>query len=339
MFKLRTCPWCNAFRDDTEKNLCCLKGKKIVTPEMFPAWDRKFSEVVQRHAIVLFSHSREINNDLCFTSMGSDHAEQRSSGFVWRVDAKGPPTMYGLYGRVFHRYHDQPKQGGYYQVFRNSSSLEYEPAYDDIKTFLNANNVLAQAYHTLIDMQRSSECASLEHIAIRIHPCDEPSCPKEPFILLRQDYNNFSNNARVTCLIWSTENNPMFVDSASALYDPGQYPLLFPSGRGGYYDTGRSGKSSFINSQGVMQPCKGVLEFSKYVLYQKAHTLSFFPNSLFLTSTLGGSLSYCPKWQLTGQFARAWNSGSRNLRNVEVEVDHSCYRRRYQVPRCTNVIW
>ena len=121
MFTLRRCPTCNAFRDASEKDLCCLKGKRIVTPEMFPPWDSDFQEVVQRHANVLVSHSREINNDLCFTSIGSEHAEQRASGFVWRVDAKGPPTMYGLYGRVFHRYRDRQKEGSYLQVFHSTS--------------------------------------------------------------------------------------------------------------------------------------------------------------------------------------------------------------------------
>ena len=275
MFNLRRCLTCDAFRDSTEKDLCCLKGKRIVTHEMFPAWDPQYTAVVHRHASILLSHSREINNDLCFTSIGSDHAEQRPSGFVWRVEAKGPPTMYGLHGRVFHRYHDRPKEDGYYQVFRGSSSATCEPAYDEIKTFLKANNVLSKAYHSLIDMQRSS--ASLEHIAVRIHPHDEPSCPKEPFILMRQDYNNFSNNARVTCLIWSSDHTAMYVDATSVLYDPGQYPLLFPSGRGGYYDTRLTGKSSFANTHGEPQPCKGVLEFSKYMLYQRAGFLSLLP--------------------------------------------------------------
>ena len=291
MFNLRTCPLCDALRDSSEKDLCCLKGKRLVTPEMFPAWHPEFHEIVRRHAVVLQTNSRELNNDLCFTSIGSDHAEVRASGFVWRVDAKGPPTMYGLHGRVFHRYHDHPKEG-YYQVFRGSFSPACEGAYDDFKRFLSNRNILASAYRSLLDMQRSSASASLEHIAIRIHPNDEPSCPKEPFILLRQDYNNFSNNARMTCLIWSSANTPMYIDSTSVLYDPGQYPLLFPSGRGGYYDARQGGKSHFANSQGVPQPCKGVLEFSKYVLYQKSCVLSLFP-----TLTQQFILDQYSRWQ------------------------------------------
>ena len=96
MFSLLKCPRCLAFRDVTEKDLCCLKGKRIVSPDMFPTWHEDYASVVERHASVLLSHSREINNDLCFTSIGSDHAEQRPSGFVWRVDAKGPPTIQGI---------------------------------------------------------------------------------------------------------------------------------------------------------------------------------------------------------------------------------------------------
>ena len=101
MFNLRTCPLCDALRDSSEKDLCCLKGKRLVTPEMFPAWHPEFHEIVRRHAVVLQTNSRELNNDLCFTSIGSDHAEVRASGFAWRVDAKGPPTMYGLHGVFF----------------------------------------------------------------------------------------------------------------------------------------------------------------------------------------------------------------------------------------------
>ena len=290
MFTLRRCPTCNAFRDASEKDLCCLKGKRIVTPEMFPPWDSDFQEVVQRHANVLVSHSREINNDLCFTSIGSEHAEQRASGFVWRVDAKGPPTMYGLYGRVFHRYRDRQKEGSYLQVFHSTSAYpDCGPACDDFKRYLTIHNVLAQGYQSLSDMQHSS---SLDHHAVRLHPNDEPSCPQEPFILLRQDYENFSNNARVTCLIWSSDDKPMYIDSTSVLYDPGQYPLLFPSGRGGYFDARQSGKSYFSTAQGIPQTCKGVLEYSKYVLYQRADTLSLFP-----TLTQQYILDQYSRWQ------------------------------------------
>ena len=53
MFNLRTCPSCDALRDTSEKDLCCLKGKRLVTPEMFPAWDPEFNDIVRRHAVVL----------------------------------------------------------------------------------------------------------------------------------------------------------------------------------------------------------------------------------------------------------------------------------------------
>ena len=290
MFTLRRCPTCNAFRDASEKDLCCLKGKRLVSEMMFPDWHPDYAQVVERHALVLLTHSREINNDLCFTSIGSDHYEERPSGFVWRVDAKGPPTMYGLYGRTFHRYRDRPEEDGYYQVFRATSTPTCQSAYQDIKLFLATNNTLAKAFRSLLDMQQTS--ASLDHVAVRIHPSDEPSCPNEPFILLRQDYNNFSNNARVTCLIWSTAKTPMYVDANSVLYDPGQYPLLFPSGRGGYFDAGRSGKSSFKDTVGNSQPCKSVLDFSKYVLYQRAETLAW-----FATLTQQFILDQYSRWQ------------------------------------------
>ena len=96
----------------------------------------------------------------------------------------------------------------------------------------------------------------------------------------------------MTCLIWNSANTPMYIDSTSVLYDPGQYPLLFPSGRGGYFDAQRGGKSFFSNTQGVPQPCKGVLEFSKYVLYQKSGILSHFP-----TLTQQFILDQYSRWQ------------------------------------------
>ena len=73
MFSLRKCPTCNALRDNTEMGLCCLKGKRLVSSDMFPVWHGDYTLVVERHASVLLSHSREINNDMCFTSIGSDH--------------------------------------------------------------------------------------------------------------------------------------------------------------------------------------------------------------------------------------------------------------------------
>ena len=84
-FSLERCPHCSALRDKSEKELCCMRGKHVISDEQFPPWPDEYVRVLG--AIDSVSEkSRELNNLCNFSTIGTSHAleDQSRTGFLYR---------------------------------------------------------------------------------------------------------------------------------------------------------------------------------------------------------------------------------------------------------------
>ena len=276
-FVLERCSYCSCLRDKSEKALCCSNGTCIVSEEMFPTIPPSYFEYAQKVPNMPYI-ARELNNLLSFTSLGTSHETNASTGWIYRVG--GAPSMYGLNGRTHHAWRPL-NVGGQYFTFHPSPSVHLPiEVVEDYREWMLNHNELGRLYKMVQDLK-----VTVPQQSILIHPDDHPSHTLEPFALMGSAANYLSA-ASVECMLFPHQDEDViYVPSTSSLYDSAQYPLLFPSGWGGWWradskattDNTLPTFSPYMKGQRTYsKPCISVCQYVKYVTFQRTESLCLF---------------------------------------------------------------
>lgn len=251
------CPHCKSCIDRSERKLCCRRGECIITEEMIPEWPVEYVELLLLTRDI-GEVSRELNNLCNFSSIGTAHTKA-TRGFVYRVD--NIPSMYGLDGRTFHRFHG-PVEGAYYTHHARPSKFVSHDVVDEFRAYMLAYNALGRELRFIND-----QVTSYEEIDIRAG--DEPLNANESYALMSNNSRWLEPPTLAGVVLPLASEDSVFVDTRSSLFESAQYPLLFPTGWGGFYDGAKRlqfASGLYVNS---------VAEFVKYSLYQNVHQYCF----------------------------------------------------------------
>lgn len=137
------------------------------------------------------------------------------------------------------------------------------------------HNALGSIYKVVHDLR-----SAFPEISVVVHPDDVPTYTLEPFVLTGSA-SDYLAVASVECMLFPhASEDRVFVPQTSSLYDAGQYPLLFPSGYGGWWK-GDSRSSQRVplfqpTRNGSQKPCLTVAKYVKYVSFQRLRGLSVF---------------------------------------------------------------
>jgi len=188
--------------------------------------------------------------------------------------------MYGLNGRTHHAWRPL-NVGGQYFTFHPSPS-EYLPVdvVEDYRAWMLNHNELGRLYKMVQDLK-----VTVPQQSILIHPDDHPSHTLEPFALMGSAANYLSA-ASVECMLFPHQDEDViYVPSTSSLYDSAQYPLLFPSGWGGWWRGDSKATTDktlpmflpYLKGQRIhIKSCISVCQYVKYVTFQRTQSLCLF---------------------------------------------------------------
>lgn len=272
-FALETCTRCGALRDDGEKLVCCNRGNCVIGENAFPLFPNEFQQLIC--SIENFREkSRELNMAVSFVTIGTKFSEdlQRTTGFVYRVDQRGPPTMYGLHGRTMHIVRNVLKNNTYSYLFPGAAALDAQHACQadirKIRKFMIIHNVIAQKY------RMAGKKKILRDLTI-VLPEVEQRRIVEPFLLQRTDECVDAPPSMMYIAISKATHHRVFVSGMDRLCEVGAYPLIFPRGCGGwYFDKAAAVKNpTFANGKSI----NTILKYVKYVCWQCHDLINYFP--------------------------------------------------------------
>ena len=282
-FTLLRCKFCNSLRDKSETTLCCGKGKKIIDYDTFPDWPSEFVDVLDGIEN-LGAKSRELNNLCNFSSMGTSNAKKtRGFEYVQKIGAQRIPQIYHLRGRTFHRIPSIKRTYDnvmlFYDHHPEPSAFVNENDFWTLREWMAENNYLASQLRTLSDITYGAADDRVMYdgeIEVLIHPQDRPSNMNEAFSVHGSTRNCFEPPSLMGVVLPLDGEAMVSVPEWTQLYEHAQYPLVFPSGGGGYYNEwNRGGRPSFCDSDGNSTTLiSSVSQFTKYVLYQKSELLT-----------------------------------------------------------------
>lgn len=274
-FFLERCRHCNSLRDKSETSLCCSNGTCIISEDLFPPLSDEYIEFA-KGILDMPTISRELNNLLSFTSLGTSHnGTKGTTGWIYRVG--NGPSMYGLNGRTFHSWRPLTTNDNLFTMHPKRSSHISQEIVDDYRQWMLTHNALGQLFKTVSDLSRNHPQLSLV-----LHPNDQPTHSLEPFTLCG-NAKDYLAVASVECVLFPVNSSHMIkVPSTSSLYDSAQYPLLFPTGWGGWWRA--DGHSTLAHYETPkMRPtasgqkhCTTVAKFIKYISFQQAERLCVF---------------------------------------------------------------
>ena len=271
-FVMSSCPHCKCLRDKSEARLCCNMGKRIISYDDFPIWPREFMSVLDS-VWNIGEKSRELNNLCNFSSMGTSTADG-NPGFEYRQNHQ-IPQMYHLSGRTFHRI-PGPKRSRdgemmYYNHHPDPSIYVDNQDFTSLRQYMAENNELAHELKTISDL-------AYDTLRVYVHPEDAPSNKEESFSLHGTTRDCF-HPPSLMGVVLPHSGNMVSVPESSQLFETAQYPLLFPQGRGGYYNDLSLSCHSYRRPWYVdacntpTSEISSVADFTKYVLYQKCELL------------------------------------------------------------------
>ena len=202
--------------------------------------------------------SRELNNLCNFSSMGTSTATGEP-GFEYRQNHM-IPQMYHLSGRTFHRISGSKRSHTGEMMYYNHHP---EPSnYVDRQDFTTLRNYMAESNELAHELKTVSDLA-YDTLRVHVHPEDAPSNKEESFSLhgttrdcfhppvlggvvhpianVNQSMEKILSPSDLGCATVMGVRIPQsgdmaFVPESSQLFETAQYPLLYPQGRGGYYN-------------------------------------------------------------------------------------------------------
>ncbi|TFY79296.1 hypothetical protein EWM64_g4717 [Hericium alpestre] len=223
------CPHCDAWRFVGESATFCCNGGKYIAPPL-PPLPANFDPVLSYRKIS--QESRRLNNTFAFTSIGATdgHGPGRG-GFYNQV----LPAYVAAHGRVYHRLFagnhggehalkwylfdelDQQLQSGMQWQLPENVVLSTRRGLFDVNPFIREIRSLA-----------AEATAAVASIDIRAHVAQG-----EVSALLCLDNTTSVTPRQVRIWPYNTEEF-QYINSLSRLYEPLQYPILFPHGTLGW---------------------------------------------------------------------------------------------------------
>lgn len=222
----RTCPHCGALLLGGEPlGFCCNDGKKVVPP--LPALPPRLSSIISSPELSggrLSSTSRRFNNLFSFTAIGA------TQGFA---HFQSGPASVAITGRTYHRVldvstpnhsfhwflYDETERDTHGRIWEVPDSwthnfrLDLQEVNPYVRNLQQFHHVSNDSTHVLElrDTSSNGDFAAIMHAAnsTTIHPR--------------------------SVLIWrNSDEQPSFVSILTPLYEPLQYPVLFPHGTRGW---------------------------------------------------------------------------------------------------------
>ena len=283
-FKLEECDKWGCLRDKSEAKLCCQNGAAGVSTEMFAQPSAEYCALLGQ-VENLTEVSRELNNLCNFSSIGtsSDHVEEEKRGFRYR-HLSGIPQVYHLGGRTYHRMFSRLSNAltessvDFYFSHTNTPS-----AYINVldvywaRDYMTENNGIAHRLAFAYDLRSADE-----NVVVGIHPDDYPLSRSEAFSLHGSAASPWEPPRLGAVALeanWDDlhATSHVFIPEYSDLWETAQYPLIHPTGEGGFYSmfsTDRRGRRLtqrpfFVNPEGVQwSQCDSVAKYFKYLSYQ-----------------------------------------------------------------------
>ncbi|TFY77073.1 hypothetical protein EWM64_g6940 [Hericium alpestre] len=223
------CPHCDAWRFVGESATFCCNGGKYMAPPL-PPLPANFDPALSYRKIS--QESRRLNNTFAFTSIGATdgHGPGRG-GFYNQV----PPAYVAAHGRVYHRLFagnhggehalkwylfdemDQQLQSGVQWQLPENVVLSTRRGLFDVNPFIREIRSLA-----------AEATAAVASIDVRAHVAQG-----EVSALLCLDNTTTVTPRQVRIWPFNTEEF-QYINSLSPLYEPLQYPILFPHGTLGW---------------------------------------------------------------------------------------------------------
>ena len=201
----KKCPFCDAFRDVSEKVLCCGNGQYIFGTDSSVdgvglGWDSDYCELLC-NTENLGAISRQLNNQCNFSSIGTQRADHKLPAFEYEFDgSRGQkiPRMYAVNGRTYHVMPVLRQQG---RVGEQEFYFDHHPdlpdnvskeVVDKFQRYMTERNGLAEKLRLISDIHFSNDHKrtreSMERMKqmttqmyLHLHPADEPKSNREAF--------------------------------------------------------------------------------------------------------------------------------------------------------------
>jgi len=278
VFSLSTCPHCNALRDRSEKTLCCMQGKRIITEQMFPTWPEYYKRMLSSIESV-DEKSRELNNLCNFSSLGTVHAhETESTGFLYRdhVMSSGaqPVRVYALNGRTFHRipvlgngedmcgtpfyYHHHPDPSAYVTLYDVRTVRKYMTEHNALAKKLS---IISSIYYDNSDRREELQLIYVGQYNVHLAPEDQPRNTNESYVLhgTSVDYMVPPRLEGIALTCDDPERTLLSIPEKSHLWETTQYPFIYPAGSGGWFRSGHFSPLFKRSNFGGLSKCVSVL--------------------------------------------------------------------------------
>ena len=276
IFCFKQCQHCASWRDPKfEGEKCCLRGKNVLSENVFPPWHPDYLALLIK--IPSFqAESRMLNNSSAFVSIGtacSDVHRNELTEKGW-VRPSGIPQMYGLYGRTYHYVGaEQHKSTQFYMTgcdadscFSPMCDASLKPHFLSLLTYFDTHNNLARLYKNVSHLPRGEKKAVWKRNRERAD---------EPFVAFRST-DPEALPVR-TFALHPKDGGVLYYSTMHRCGESGSYPIIFPSGNGGWYGEKIPGFGNavthplYVSGSGV----ETVHQYVKYMLYQHGNRLTF----------------------------------------------------------------
>jgi hypothetical protein len=217
----RPCSFCGSQLLDHEKNgWCCNQGKWHLHPlEPYPA---AFVDFLNQNMQALQSQTRTLNNLFAFSAIGYTGEQLRYSG----------PQNVVITGRVYHRMLDLDADQGSLRWFLFDEQGHFRAgAQQNVPVHMVAAcKALLESCSPYIRTLRHAVQTAGPHFDLHL---DQAVAGREVAAIVNP-YNMHEVRCRKIVVAHKGKLKPDFVDILSPLYEPLQYPLLFPFGDPGW---------------------------------------------------------------------------------------------------------
>ena len=242
----RPCPHCDAHLFHEEKSRekwCCGQGD-LFFPKPTPLLETFYENTE------FLGNLREYNNLFAFTALGV------TGGFQGAPGGYGP-NMVKIQGKIYHRIFDLSWNNGgsanNSELYIDDGSLRKKAGsqrnlnikiISEIEAFLNNVNPLCSVYKQLGNHPSNTAHIVFEKTSRKTNgPVlgDRPTAEEIAAIIKTDDALGGPRKAS----IWKVnEREPQFIDILDPIYEPLQYPIVFPYGTAGWHVgmTGQSGR-------------------------------------------------------------------------------------------------
>jgi hypothetical protein len=249
----RDCSKCGSRLLDVEKDgWCCGQGRwRLDLLEPYPA---DFADFLDQNGRALQNQSRTLNNIFAFSAIGYTGQQLRFSG----------PQNVVITGRVYHRMLDLDADQGSLWWFLFDEQGHYRAgAQQNVPAHMVAacKALLESCSPYIRTLRHAVQTAGPLHFDLHL---DQAVAGREVAAIVNP-YNMHEVRCRKIVVAHRGKLRPDFVDILSPLYEPLQYPLLFPFGDAGW---SREGSRLF-------EPTRSQCQWYRFRLLRKRRFLQF----------------------------------------------------------------